>query len=164
MVETCRVPPETYSVNLDGRVLRRGFWLYVWDVTTPDGSNVLYVGRTGDSSSANAQSPFARMGQHLGRLKNSSMLRNHLEKRTLDPEDCTFRLVAHGPVLPEVVGGDMAAHVERRDVIAALEKQLAEDLDAAGYDVMNEVRCNKPLDQHLYAGVRAAFAQELHRL
>jgi hypothetical protein len=54
--------PATYTVVLDGRTLQRGFWLYVWEVTTPNGAKLLYVGRTGDSSSINAQSPFNRMG------------------------------------------------------------------------------------------------------
>ena len=48
--------PETFTVTLDGAMLRRGFWLYVWEITTPNGEKVLYVGRTGDSSSPNAQS------------------------------------------------------------------------------------------------------------
>jgi uncharacterized lipoprotein YajG len=67
-------------------------------------------------------------------------------------------------VLAEVAGTDMDAHKERRDVVAALEKRLAQDLDAAGYDVMNTVNCNKVLDAQLYAEVRAAFAVEFDRL
>ena len=118
----------TYEVALDGGVLRRGFWLYVWEVTTPDNQKLLYVGRTGDSSSPNAQSPFNRMGQHLGFLKNSSMLRNHLDGREVVVDQCTFRLLAHGPILDEADGMD--AHKERRDLVGALEKKLAEDLAA----------------------------------
>jgi len=151
--------PKTFTVSLDGGVLERGFWLYVWEVTSPDGRTLVYVGRTGDSSSANAQSPFARMGQHLGSARNSSMLRNHLGDHQVDPERCTFRLIAHGPILPEATG--IEAHKESRDVIAAMEKKLAEDLKSAGYEVMNHVACHKPLDHDLYAAVRAAFAAEL---
>jgi hypothetical protein len=143
------VSPETFTVSLDGGTLERGFWLYVWEATTPGGEVVLYVGRTGDSSSINAQSPFNRMGQHLGSAKNSSMLRNHLEARGVVPEECRFRLVAHGPVLAEA--DDRATHNARRDA-------------AAGYNVLNTVRCLKPLDGDLYAGVRAAFAREFARL
>jgi hypothetical protein len=62
----------TYTVSLGGGFLVRGFWIYVWEVRDPEGSVMLYVGRTGDSSSPNAQSPFNRMGQHLGFAKNSS--------------------------------------------------------------------------------------------
>jgi hypothetical protein len=144
---------------MDGRILDRGFWLYVWEVTVPDGSKLVYVGRTGDSSSANAQSPFNRMGQHLGFLASSSMLRNHLNARSMDPRDCTFKMVAHGPILPEA--DDTAEHQVRRDVIAAMEKALAEDLTRAGYDVMNDVRCLKPLNVEMYHAVRAAFASDL---
>ncbi len=152
----------TFTVALDGRTLKRGFWLYGWEVTTPDGEVLIYVGRTGDSSSANAQSPFNRMGQHLGFLKTSSMLRNHLSKRNVAPEDCTFRLVAHGPILDET--DSMDEHKVRRDLIGALEKKLAEDLDDAGYEVMNTVNCLKPLDEDMYKPVRAAFAAEFSKL
>lgn len=60
----------TQVVEFDGAFLQRGFWLYVWRVIAPNSTEVLYVGRTGDSSSPNAQSPFNRMGQHLGFQKN----------------------------------------------------------------------------------------------
>lgn len=146
----------TYEVALQGQMLERGFWLYIWEVTTSAGETLLYVGRTGDSSSANAQSPFNRMGQHLGSAKNSSMLRNHLSKGGIDPSDCTFHLVAHGPILDEA--SEMHTHAERRDIVGALENRLADDLRAAGYDVMNQVNCLKPLDDVLYTEVRSAFA------
>jgi uncharacterized protein len=37
------VPPTTYTVALDGGTLRRGFWLYVWEVVTPGGATLLYA-------------------------------------------------------------------------------------------------------------------------
>jgi hypothetical protein len=153
---------QTYMIALDGGVLQRGFWLYVWEIIAPTREEFLYVGRTGDSSSANAQSPFNRMGQHLGFSQTSSMLRNHLSKRNVRPEQCTFRLIAHGPILAEASSTE--AHKQSRDLIAAMEKKLAEDLAAAGYKVMNEVKCHKPLDEKMYATVRAAFRAEFHRL
>jgi hypothetical protein len=152
------VSPKTYTVSLDGGTLQRGFWLYVWEVTTPDGDKFLYVGRTGDSSSVNAQSPFNRMGQHLGFLKSSSMLRNHLGTRGIVPEQSTFRLVARGPILEET--NMRQVHYERRDLVGAMERKLAEDLAAAGYEVMNKVYSRKSLHEDMYAEVRAAFAQE----
>lgn len=152
---------ETYDLEFSGRVLRRGFWLYVWQATTPGGEKLHYVGRTGDNSTPNAQSPFVRMGQHLGYSKNSNMLRKHLVERGVDPEECTFRLIAHGPIFPEVPDRDMEQHKAARNVVGALEKQLADDLVAAGYDVMNTVNCAWPLDEHQYNPVRAAFAGEL---
>jgi hypothetical protein len=57
--------PALHQLSLPGAMLARGFWLYVWEVTTTSGEKWLYVGRTGDSSSPNAQSPFARLSQHL---------------------------------------------------------------------------------------------------
>jgi hypothetical protein len=147
----------TYTVSLDGAFLARGFWIYVWEVRDPEGSVMLYVGRTGDSSSPNAQSPFNRMGQHLGFAKNSSMLRNHLQGRDVSPDLCSFRLVAHGPILPEAE--DWKSHVIRRDLATAVEKQLAEDCAAAGYDVLNSVASGNELDDELYAPVRAAFTE-----
>jgi len=151
---------QTFTVTLDGGMLRRGFWLYVWEITTPDGRKVLYVGRTGDNSSPYAQSLFNRLGQNLGTLANASMVRNNLEKRGIDPAQCQFRMVGHGPIFDEVANKDFEAHKPIRDNVGAIEKQLAEDLKAAGYDVMNEVRWKAPLDQELYEPVRAAFAVE----
>src|SRR3954471_22683077 len=90
--------PETFIVTLDGAMLRRGFYLYVWEITPPDGTKVLYVGRTGDSSSPNAQSLFNRLGQNLGTLATSSMVRNNLEKRGIDPTRCQFDMVGFGPL------------------------------------------------------------------
>ena len=43
-------------------MLARGFWLYVWEVTDSSGKKWLYVGRTGDSSSPNAQDRHSRVG------------------------------------------------------------------------------------------------------
>lgn len=154
----------TQIVEFDGAFLQRGFWLYVWQVLAPDGGEFLYVGRTGDSSSPNAQSPFNRMGQHLGFQKNSSMLRTHLGHRSVEPQDCQYRMVSHGPVLPEAASGEMPEHKQLRDQIAAVEHQLEKDLRASGYEVMNVVRSKAILDPKLYAPVRSAFAAEFPKL
>lgn len=58
----------------------------------------------------------------------------------------------------------MAAPTDRRGVIAALEKYLAENVDAAGYDMMKMVNCSKSLDGELCGEVQAAFTAELRRL
>ena len=148
--------PGTQTLTFSGDVLRRGFWLYAWEITTPGAEKVCYVGRTGDSSSQNAQSPFNRMGQHLGFNAKNNVLRRRLGAWGVVPEDCRFQLVAHGPLLGEAETPE--GHAERRDIMAALEKALADELKAAGYDVMNTVSCSKPLDPELFAEVRAAFA------
>jgi hypothetical protein len=152
--------PKTFTVTLDGAMLRRGFWLYVWEITRPDGEKVLYVGRTGDNSSPYAQSLFNRLGQNLGNLTTASMVRNNLEKRGINPDQCQYRMVGHGPLFDQVPNKDFEAHKPIRDKVGAVEKKLAEDLKASGYDVMNEVRWNAPLDEDLYKPVRAAFAVE----
>jgi hypothetical protein len=152
----------THEVTFGGAFLQRGFWLYVWEVKPPRGRRLYYVGRTGDASSCNAQSPFTRMGQHLGFAENSSMLRRHLQDHRVEPRGCLFRLVAHGPIIEEAE--DMDGHLERRDVVAAMEKALAEAMSTAGYSVMNTVNCRKPFDRRRFARVRRAFAAEFPKL
>jgi hypothetical protein len=152
------------EVRFRGTILRRGFWLYVWEVKTSDGSILYHVDRTGDSSSTKAQSPFNRMGQHLGFAPNSSMLRRHLRKQGVEPEACTFRLVALGPLEAEAVGTGRNEHDERRDVVAGMEKALAEALVSEGCQFMNRVMCRKPLDARRFEEVRAAFARAFPRL
>ncbi|MBI2898586.1 MAG: hypothetical protein HYY17_00205 [Planctomycetes bacterium] len=156
------MPSGTYTLTLPGPMLERGFWLYVWRTETPEGE-YLYVGRTGDNSSPNATPPYQRMGQHLGHAKTQNALRQHLERHGIAPERCTqFHLIAHGPLFPEAA--DMAAHVGPRDVVAALEKALADNLLASGYRVLNTVNCRKILDPKLWSEVRAAFARHFPKL
>jgi len=152
-------------------MLKRGFWLYVWRVETPDGEK-LYVGRTGDSSTPNATSPYARMGQHLGHARNQNALRRRLAARGITPEDCmNFQFITHGPLYPEIAKAEgdahhirMAAHIPLRDIVAPMERALADDLHAAGYDVLNTVACKKPLDRALWRPVRQAFEVHFPRL
>lgn len=151
----------THTLAFRGRLLARGFWLYVWEIETPEGT-LHYVGRTGDSSSRNAQSPFHRMAQHLGSNLRSNRLRQRLATLNVEPAECAFRLVAHGPLLAEGTTDD--EHRERRDVVAALEKALADAMTGSGYRVINSVACQKPLDPALFESVRAAFAADFHAL
>lgn len=147
-----------HELSFEGDILRRGFWLYVWEVMPSQGDPLYYVGRTGDSSSTNAQSPFNRMAQHLGFAVNSNMLRRHLAMHDVEPEECTFRLVALGPLEAESVAEGRGEHDERRDVIAAMERALAETMTAAGCLVMNTFDSRKALNAARFAEVRAAFA------
>ena len=88
------MPAETHTLTLPVALIKRGFWLYVWRIASPIGE-LLYVGRTGDSSSVNASAPFARMGQHLGTNERQNMVRKNLEKRGVSPEKCaSFDLIA----------------------------------------------------------------------
>lgn len=155
---------DLHEVRFDGGILQRGFWLYVWEVTPVGGRALYYVGRTGDSSSTNAQSPFNRMGQHLGFARNSNMLRRHLGERGVEPERCVFRLVALGPLEKESTAESRDEHDVRRDQVAAMEQALAEVLTAAGCRVMNRVVSRKALDGARFAAVRAAFASAFPEL
>lgn len=152
-----------HSLSFPGAMLARGFWIYIWEVRAKDGRTVLYVGRTGDSSSANAQSPFTRLSQHLGTNKHANALRRHLEIHNIDPRACTsFEMVAYGPILPEA--STAIEHQQARDKVAAFEKALCDALNQAGYMVLNEVHCRKPLDEGLWADVCHAFASRFQRL
>lgn len=151
----------THVLSFDGAVLQRGFWLYVWKITPLDSAPVYYVGRTGDSSSPNAQSPFNRVGQHLGFNRRSNALRRHLEARGLIAEECQFEFIAHGPILPEE--DNMEDHRQSRDVVAALEKGLCDFITATGADVLNVVHCRRPIDEELFSSVRKAFHPFIQR-
>jgi hypothetical protein len=152
---------KTLELNFNGELLQRGFWLYVWEIETSKKKHLYYVGRTGDSSSINAQSPFNRMGQHLS-FKKGNMLRHHLESKNIVPETCLFRLIAHGPILKETTNLD--EHRKRRDNIAAMEKALADEMTAVGYNVINTVNSRMKLNVTKFVPVRAAFAFHFKRL
>jgi hypothetical protein len=150
---------KTVEVMLPAELLHSGFWLYVWRVETPAGREVVYVGRTGDSSSANAAPPYRRFGQHLGHVKASNALRTHLNTRDIQPESCRrFTFVAHGPLFDKQ--RDMESHKPVRDIVAALEMKLADALAECGY----KVKSRKALDQELWSSVRDAFAPHFPRL
>ncbi len=156
--------PSTHLVTLPGLILERGFWLYVLRAETLHGE-FLYVGRTGDNSSPFATQPYQRMGQHLGHQRTVNMLRRYLEARDIRPEHCkALHMVSYGPIFPETIGKDMALHKPVRDIMAALEKALAEALSEAGYNVFNTVRSRKPLDTERWGVVREAFAEYFPRL
>jgi hypothetical protein len=131
------VQPDTYSMSFDGAVLRRGFWLYVWRIVGK-GRTVLYVGRTGDSSSPHAASPFLRIGAHLDfRAKaKGNALAKRLRSAGLVAEECTFEMTAVGPLFQEQPS--MAQHKPIRDKVAALEARLADHLKERGYNVLGD--------------------------
>lgn len=152
----------THVLTIPGPMLNRGFWLYVWRIKSTD-RQYLYVGRTGDNPTPKAAAPFRRMVRHLGDNKNENMLRQHLEKRGVQPEDCeSFDMVAYGPIFPEA--GDMSTHKEPRNKVAALEKELAEALDGAGYEVLNKVNSRQQIDSSLWSQVYEAFAVQFPKL
>jgi hypothetical protein len=94
------------------------------------------VGRTGDSSSKFASSPFSRLGHHLdiGPNAKSNTLLQHVRDQGFDPLDCTFELQAYGPLFPEQSTLEM--HRIFRDQIAPLETVLAELLKTMDFKVV----------------------------
>lgn len=125
----------SYNMQFDGQLLNRGFWLYVWDVKGND-RRYVYVGRTGDTSSRYASSPFRRIGQHLDASLNAkgNALAKQLRAAGVRCDECTFEMVAVGPIFPEQTTWD--DHVPFRDRMAAIERAVAEELKSRGYLVL----------------------------
>ena len=147
---------KVHHISFGGAVLERGFWLYIWLVTC-DSREFLYVGRTGDSSSRFASSPFTRIGRHLDPKSHASanMLMRHIWKRGLDPHKCTYKLLAVGPIFPEQE--TLETHRKHRDVVAPLEAALADHLRKQGRDVCGRHSSRQPLDAKLFAQVLSKF-------
>ncbi|MDX6614355.1 MAG: hypothetical protein QOD75_3541 [Blastocatellia bacterium] len=155
--------PALHNLSLPGAMLARGFWLYVWEVTDRSCKQWLYVGRTGDSSSPSAQSPFARLSQHLGSNQRGNALRRNLKRVGIDADHCrSFELTCYGPILPECA--DMIAHAPSRDIMAGLEKGLRNALHMAGYRLLNEVKSRHPIDKRKMAKVLQAFSGRFNKL
>lgn len=129
-----------------GAILERGFWVYVWRVTG-NRREVLYVGRTGDSSSLNAASPFSRVGQHLDSKPNAkaNALYRHLRRHGIDPLRARFEMVAVGPIAGEQRA--LKLHRQCRDRVGALERAMGMWLQDRGYIVCSVDRTKAPLDE-----------------
>ncbi len=142
----------TYSMSFDGSLLKRGFWLYVWDIQTQT-ERYLYVARTGDSSSSNAASPFARIGQHLDFRNNAkaNSIARRLKENKIDPLSAKFEMLAIGPLFPEQ--SSFADHKVYRDQMAALEKALAEHLRKNGYIVLGNHQSKKEINAEKLKGI-----------
>jgi hypothetical protein len=157
------VSPVLQRVSFSGAMLARGFWLYVWEVISADGCPVLYVGMTGDTGSANAQSPFNRLSQHLGSNEKANALRRQLLKVGIEPTTCrSLEMVAYGPIFPEAAS--TADHPPCRNLVAAMEKAVRDALHNAGYTVLNDVNCRQKLDDRHWQQVLAAFSERFTKL
>lgn len=150
------------TLQFDGNLLRRGFWLYVWRVSGA-GKTVLYVGRTGDSSSRFAASPFNRAGQHLDLRPSAqaNMLTRQLRSTGLEPEICQFELFAHGPLFEEQ--SSLELHRVYRDKVAPLETGLAEWLKQNGHIVIGTHGSRLEPDADLLAECIEKFRGALDR-
>jgi len=153
----------TYSMRFEGSVLSRGFWLYVWRITYSN-DQYIYVGRTGDSSSANAASPFHRIGQHLdfrSSAKGNSLSRQ-LRALGIDPVLCSYEMLAIGPIFPEQK--TMDRHRPVRDRVAALEKHLAIFLRQRGYQIIGTHAASTEVDPELWRRVVTAVSEKFPNL
>lgn len=155
------MPASTHNLTFNGCMMQRGFWLYVWRITTAEGKELLYVGRTGDSSSPHASSPIQRMGTHFAKNSKANTMLSLLEGKGVAPETSRFEMVSRGPLLPE---GKSEDHGKQRDKVAALEKALAEALQCGGYTVLNTVNSKKHLTPSLWQEVSEAFAEHFAHL
>ena len=137
-------------------MLERGFWLYAWLIKCHD-ERIVYVGRTGDSSSQFAASPFSRLSAHLDVRPSASanMLLRQVRKKGWEPTACSYELVAFGPIFSEQA--DLATHRSVRDVIAPLERELAELFKAEGYEVPGSHGKRRLADPFLLQQVQSAF-------
>ncbi len=122
-------------MKIDGRLLSRGFWLYIWEITS-DSKRRLYVGRTGDNASPFAASPFKRIGQNLDSKPNAkaNALYRLLQREEMICSECAFEMVAIGPIYAEQKTWE--EHVPCRNKMAAIEGHAAQYLKARGYKVL----------------------------
>ena len=86
---------ETYEIKFQSAILRRGFWIYVVQITDSKGKKYYYVGRTGDSSSVNAASLFVRLGRHFENKKKAkgNTLWRAIEREEIDKDKLSFQIV-----------------------------------------------------------------------
>jgi len=77
------------------------------------------------------------------------------EHESIAVECRMFRLFAYGPIFPESLR--KAKHSHARDIVAALEKALADAMRKAGYFMLNEVNSRKALDLERWHEVTDAF-------
>ena len=132
------------SIRFQGSILKRGFWIYAWRITSGN-RVVFYVGRTGDSSSLFASSLFDRTGRHLDlnpKAKSNSLARR-LWRVKLNPEDCDFECLAFGPIFEEQTQKDR--HYKFRDRAAAIEHYVACQLCERKHEVIGDHRCRTPI-------------------
>lgn len=140
--------------------MQRGFWLYVWKIIHND-RRYFYIGRTGDTSSSNASSPFRRMGMHFDLKSNATAncVVKHLKNRKIDPVLCSYDLLAYGPIFPE--RKNMEDHKIYRDKVAALEAELACHIKSLGYEVLGQHPRKKAFDENLFSEIWSQFKKEL---
>jgi hypothetical protein len=146
------------SAQIDGRLLCRGFWVYVIEIVSKSGKHY-YVGRTGDTSSPFASSLFARLAAHLGQKPTAkgNSLSKRVREQQLDCSECSYRVVGVGPLFEQQA--NMEKHKPLRDKMAALESHVAELLRSRGYSVIGTHPRAKTVDAALLERVLPVIDQ-----
>ncbi len=152
-----------YRLAFDGAILARGFWIYVWKIQRSSDLAV-YVGRTGDSSSPNASSPFRRAGQHLDLKADAkgNSLKRAIDRLGWKAASCRFEQIALGPFFAEQ--NDMEAHVPYRDRIAALEYEVSKAVTDKGFCLIGTHGSSHPVNQEDKEKLKSTINQVLHFL
>jgi len=122
-----------YIFEFSGEISKRGFWIYIYKINN-NNSDYYYVGRTGDSSSVNAGSPFRRMLSHFSNNKKDNALTRNLNEAGILIEESNFKLYSFGPLYPEQDCWD--EHKVYRDLTASVEFLVSESLKDNGYNVI----------------------------
>ena len=138
----------SYTIAFDGELLTRGFWLYAWEILF-NGEKYIYLGRTGNSSSANAASPFNRVSQHLDfqETAKGNTLARRLREVDIDPNASNFRMIALEPIFQEQKSVD--THNRYRDQMATLEYEISSYLKWQGFEVIGKYQKGSAIDQTL---------------
>jgi hypothetical protein len=138
----------SYTMAFDGELLKRGFWLYVWKILF-NREKYIYLGRTGNSPSASAASPFNRVSQHLDLRETAKgdTLARRLREVDIDPYASNFCMIALGPFFQEQKSED--THKEYRDQMATLEYEIASYLKWQGFEVLGQYQKGSAIDQTL---------------
>jgi len=144
--------------------VERGFWLYIWKVGLPEGDEGHYVGMTGDTGAARAQSAANHIAASLGFSVNASALRRCLQRRRrAHLEDCrSLDFFSFGPVYQEP---GPAEYSSVRGKVIGLANGLWDRLGASGYDMLN-VRppAPAPLDVERWNDVYSAYQSHFPKL
>jgi hypothetical protein len=127
---------DLFKVKFSGKTLERGFWIYVVQITNPNGQKYFYVGMTGDSSSLNAASLFVRIGRHLDtkeKAKGNTLFKSIREEKQLWP----FLYKLDFEIIGFYLQGEIRENYGRiRSEISHLEDKLHKDLEKEGYKIL----------------------------
>jgi len=150
-------------MSFQGEILERGFWIYVWEIKCNDKSYI-YIGRTGDSSSPNAASPFNRIGQHLNFKENAkgNSLAKRLTEVGVNPSISTFRMQAIGPLYPEQESFEKHCHY--RDRMATIEFEVAKCLSSKGFNVIGQHHKGSHVEETILSDIKLNITKFLEKI